>query len=461
MKKKMEKAFIAIDLKSFYASVECVQRGLDPMTANLVVADPSRTDKTICLAVSPSLKAFGIPGRARLFEVREKLRDAEARTGKQVPFIIAPPQMKKYMRISADIYSIYLHYIAPEDIHVYSIDEVLMDVTGYLKTYGVTAHELARRMIRDVLKNTGITATAGIGTNLYLAKIAMDIMAKHVQADQDGVRIAELDERSYRERLWDYRPITSFWRIGRGTASKLEKNGMLTMGDIARRSLMDEESLYRLFGIDAELLIDHAWGIEKCRMADIKAFRPKRSSSGSAQVLPYPYDACQARLIVQEMTDQLALELVEKHQLCDRATLTLHYDRENVDQGIYQGTVRKDWYGRTVPPSAHGTAHFPTMTSSSEQMMSGMLQVYDEIMDPSLTVRMISVTADHVQNEQEATLQMDMFSDQEKLEKERRLQETMLKLKSKYGKNAVLKGMNLKEDARERDRNNQVGGHKA
>ena len=268
--------------------MECVQRGLDPMTAYLVVADPSRTDKTICLAVSPSLKAYGIPGRVRLFEVRQKLRDIKAQTGRTIPLIIAPPQMAKYMKVSADIYSIYLQYVAPEDIHVYSIDEVFMDVTDYLKTYHVSVHELARRMIREVLKRTGITSTAGIGTNLYLAKIAMDIMAKHVEADKDGVRIAELNEKSFRERLWDYRPLTAFWRIGHGTASKLEKNGMLTMGDIARRSLMDEESLYRLFGIDAEILIDHAWGIEKCGMADIKAFRPKRSSTGSAQVLPFP-----------------------------------------------------------------------------------------------------------------------------------------------------------------------------
>ena len=445
----MDRVCIAIDLKSFYASVECVQRGLDPMKANLVVADASRTDKTICLAVSPSLKAYGIPGRARLFEVKQILRDVKARTGREVPIIIATPQMAKYMKVSADIYSIYLRYVAPEDIHVYSIDEVMMDVTPYLKTYGVSAHELTRRMIRDILNQTGITAAAGIGTNLYLAKIAMDILAKHVPADEDGVRIAELNERIYREQLWDYKPLTAFWRIGRGTASKLEKNGMLTMGDVARRSLTDEEGLYRLFGIDAELLIDHAWGIEPCSMKDIKAFRPKKTSSGSAQVLPCPYDVYQTRLIVQEMMDQLALELV------------LHYDRENVDLGFYKGTARRDWYGRMVPPAANATAHFSSMTSSSDQMMEGVLRVYDEIADPSLTVRMVSVTADHVQKEQDAALQLDMFTDQEKLEKERRLQETMLKLKSKYGKNAVLKGMNLKEDARERERNEQVGGHKA
>ena len=457
----MDRVCIAIDLKSFYASVECVQRGLDPMKANLVVADASRTDKTICLAVSPSLKAYGIPGRARLFEVKQIRRDVKARTGREVPIIIATPQMAKYMKVSADIYSIYLRYVAPEDIHVYSIDEVMMDVTPYLKTYGVSAHELTRRMIRDILNQTGITAAAGIGTNLYLAKIAMDILAKHVPADEDGVRIAELNERIYREQLWDYKPLTAFWRIGRGTAAKLEKNGMLTMGDVARRSLTDEKGLYRLFGIDAELLIDHAWGIEPCSMRDIKAFRPKKTSSGSAQVLPCPYDVYQTRLIVQEMTDQLALELVQNHQVCDRVTLTLHYDRENVDLGFYKGTARRDWYGRMVPPAAHATAHFSSMTSSSDQMMEGVLRVYDEIADPSLTVRMVSVTADHVQKEQDAALQLDMFTDQEKLEKERRLQETMLKLKSKYGKNAVLKGMNLKEDARERERNEQVGGHKA
>ena len=457
----MERACIAIDLKSFYASVECVQRALDPMRAFLVVADPSRTDKTICLAVSPALKAYGIPGRPRLFEVRQKLKEIHARTGEDIPLIIAPPQMAKYMQISADVYSVYLRFIAPEDIHVYSIDEVIMDVTAYLRTYGMTPHDLARRMIQEVLKETGITATAGIGTNLYLAKIAMDIMAKHVPADKDGVRIAELDERSYRQRLWDYRPITAFWRIGRGTAARLERNGMTTMGDVARRSLVDEESLYRLFGIDAELLIDHAWGIESCTMKEIKAFKPRKSSSGSAQVLPFPYDVVQARLIVQEMTDQLSLELTENHQLCDRVTLQLHYDRENVDQGIYQGKVQEDFYGRRVPPAAHGTAHFPSMTRSSQQMTAGVLEVYDRIADPALTVRSISVAADHVQHEENAMVQMDMFSDPEKAEKEKALQETMLKLKNRFGKNAVLKGINLKEDARERERNGMVGGHKA
>ena len=457
----MVRACIAIDLKSFYASVACVERSLDPLTTHLVVADESRTDKTICLAVSPSLKAYGVPGRARLFEVRQILREVRARTGQDIQFLIAPPHMAKYMEVSGQIYSIYLKYVAPEDIHVYSIDEVFMDVTDYLKTYGVTSHELAKRMIRDVLQTTGITATAGIGTNLYLAKIAMDIVAKHVPADADGVRIAELTERSYRELLWNHRPLTSFWRIGQGIASKLERNGMFTMGDVAKRSLNDEEGLYRLFGVDAELLIDHAWGLESCNMADIKAFRPKNVSSGSAQVLPCPYDAVQARLLVAEMADQLALDLTAKHQMCDAVELHIGYDRENVESEGYHGDVQMDRYGRNVPKGAHGMARFPTMTNASRQIREHVLRVYDEMIDPTLTVHALSLTAEHITEQTEAAVQLDLFSDPVRMDKEKKLQEAMLQMKAKYGKNAVLKGMNLVEGARERERNEQIGGHRA
>ncbi|MBQ9308198.1 MAG: DNA methylase, partial [Clostridia bacterium] len=444
---------LAIDLKSFYASVECMDQGLDPLTARLVVADASRTDKTICLAVSPALKAYGIPGRCRLFEVKEKLKEVKARTGETVDFVIATPRMARYMEVSAKIYAVYLRFVAPEDIHVYSIDEVLMDVTEYLHAYGGSAHEMARRIIREVLGETGITATAGIGTNLYLAKVAMDIVSKHTEPDGDGVRIGELDETRYRELLWDHRPITAFWRIGHGTAGRLERNGMYTMGDIARRSLTDEESLYRLFGVDAELLIDHAWGLESCRMQDIKAFKPRKSSTGSGQVLPCPYDMLQTRLIVQEMTDQLVMELVEKHMLTDSVTVNLSYDRENVDRGFYTGKVHEDRYGRKVPEGMHFTAHFHTPTCTGSQIMEGVLRLYDEKADPTLTVRAVYVTAGNVVREENAAVQLDMFTDTARQEKERKLQNAMLGIREKYGKNAILRGINLSEGARERERN--------
>ena len=457
----MERVCLAIDLKSFYASVECVDRGLDPLTARLVVADESRTDKTICLAVSPALKAYGIPGRPRLFEVRQKLREVEARTGRKIDFVTALPRMARYMEFSTSIYAVYLRYVAPEDIHVYSIDEVFMDVTKYLEMYGVTGHELARRMIRDVLRTTGMTATAGVGTNLYLAKIAMDIMSKHVPADEDGVRIAELNERSYRENLWAWRPLTSFWRIGNGLARRLEENGMFTMGDVARRSLADEEGLYRLFGVDAELLIDHAWGLEPCGMEQIKAFKPKSHSTGSGQVLPSPYDVFQTRLILQEMTEELVLELAEKHLLTDAVTFTVNYDRENLQGGGYTGRVHTDRYGRKVPESMHATARLPMLTRSTSAIMDEVLRVYDAEADPDLTVRAVFVTAAHVEPEDTGAVQLDMFTDTTKTEKEKKLQQTMLELRSRYGKNAILKGMNLKEGARMRERNEQIGGHKA
>ncbi len=492
--------YIAIDLKSFYASVECRDRGLDPLTTNLLVADSAKTEKTICLAVSPALKAYGIGGRARLFEAVAKVKEANrirlARapkgrfTGKSydsealardpslaVDFLIAPPQMARYMEISTQIYNVYLKYISPEDIHVYSIDEVFIDATGYLSTYHCTARELALRMIRDVLATTGITATAGIGTNLYLAKIAMDIMAKKMEADKDGVRIAELDERSYREQLWDHTPLTSFWRVGRGIAKKLEAYGMHTMGDVARYSVQYEDLLYRLFGVNAELLIDHAWGYEPCLISDIKSYRPESNSISQGQVLSCPYPADKARLIVHEMIDLLALELVEKRLVTDQLVLDIGYDIENM-RGGYHGETVTDPYGREIPKHAHGTGNIGYYTSSSHVLTETMLALFDRIMDRKLTIRRVVVTACRVLPEGEAPKrdargeQLDIFTDPEVLERERaeegerlarerRRQEAIIGLKKKYGKNAVLKGLNFEEGATTKERNGQIGGHKA
>lgn len=496
--------YIAIDLKSFYASVECMERGLDPMSVNLVVADESRTEKTICLAVSPSLKAYGIPGRARLFEVVQRIREVNnerrRRIGRSlqgesydvkalssdptlaVSYIAAPPQMAKYMEISTKIYGVYLKYIAPEDIHVYSIDEVFIDATDYLDTYKCTAHELALRMIRDVLKTTGITATAGIGTNLYLAKIAMDIMAKKMPADKDGVRIAELDERSYREKLWSHKPLTSFWRVGKGYAGKLAEHGMFTMGDVARRSVENEEELYKLFGVNAELLIDHAWGYEPCLISDIKAYKPESSSVCSGQVLSCPYEIDKARLIVHEMLDLLALDLVEKRLVTNQIVLDIGYDVECLtDPRIankYRGAVVADFYGRKVPKPAHGTANIGRFTSSGVLIIKTALELFDKIVNRDLLVRRVTVTACNTVDESTAQAlpsggeQLSFFTDASELErkhkaeeaalkKERKNQEAILKLQKRYGKNAVLKGMNLEEGATTMERNNQVGGHKA
>ncbi len=456
---KQEHIYIAIDLKSFYASVECVERGLNPLTTNLVVADPTRTEKTICLAVSPSLKTYGIPGRARLFEVQQKLREVKQRTGKEVDYIVAPPQMARYIEISAEIYETYLKYLSPEDIYVYSIDECFMDVTNYLSLYQMSAKELAVKMIHDVLKRTGITAAAGIGTNLYLSKIAMDIVAKHVEADASGVRIAELDESSYRRLLWDHKPITDFWRIGGGIAKRLENSGLHTMGDIARISLYNEDLLYRMLGIDAELLIDHAWGYEPCTMEDIKAYKPSTNSISSGQVLQHPYDFQKARIIVQEMTDLLVLELVEKGQVTDSLTLTIGYDRSNVDEGTYRGEVTYDRYDRAVPKSAHGTVNLGTTSSSTQKIMTAVLGLYDRITTKELMVRRVTLSANNLVEERYE--QYDLFTDPMEQAKERRMQEAMLHIKKKFGKNAILKGMNLEDGATTKDRNNQIGGHKA
>lgn len=503
--KQPEKQYVAIDLKSFYASVECMERGLDPLTTHLVVADPTRTEKTICLAVSPALKAYGVPGRARLFEVmqkveavnRQRLAAAPGRkfTGKSSDAVelaahpdwelcvqIAPPQMARYMELSTQIYQIYLRYVAAEDIHVYSIDEVFIDVTNYLAARKMTAREMTVAMIRDVLKQTGITATAGIGTNLYLCKIAMDIEAKKMPADKDGVRIAELTEQSYREQLWDHRPLTDFWRVGRGIAKKLEQHRMYTMGDVARRSTYNEKQLYKLFGINAELLIDHAWGYEPCTLAEIKAYKPQTNSISSGQVLQHPYSFEKGRLITREMTDLLTLDLVDKRLVTDQMELTVCYDVENLaDESrrrAYTGPVTTDFYGRTTPKPAHGTVNLERQTSSTRLIMEAVSSLYDRIVDKGMTVRRVYVVANHVvpesqaKNGEEIPEQLDFFTDydekererereEESLARERKKQDAVLAIKKKYGKNAILKGMNFEEGATTRDRNGQVGGHKA
>ena len=495
--------YIAIDLKSFYASVECVERGLDPLSTNLVVADESRTEKTICLAVSPSLKAYGIGGRARLFEVVQRMREVNARrrqdmgyrpfAGKsfsdvdvkahpdwEIDYIRAVPRMAFYMDYSARIYQIYLKYIAPEDIHVYSIDEVFMDVTSYLASYRQTAHELAMTIIRDVLKHTGITATAGIGTNLYLAKVAMDIVAKHIPADKDGVRIAELDEMGYRRRLWDHWPLTDFWRVGRGTQARLAPYGIDTMGKIARCSVENEELLYRLFGVNAELLIDHAWGWEPCTIDMIKAYRPASKSLGSGQVLTCPYTTEKALVVVMEMADALALDLLDKQLVTDQIVLMIGYDADNLSanagETTYDGEVHTDHYGRRVPKPAHGNISLGRYTSSSRRITEAAVELFHRIVIPGLHVRRVNITANHVVSEREGRkcvpVQLDLFTDYEELHrreqqeresygKERRVQEAILELKKRFGKNAILKGLNFEEGATTRARNAQIGGHRA
>ncbi|MBR1675432.1 MAG: DNA methylase [Eubacterium sp.] len=455
------RSYVCIDLKSFYASVECRNRGLDPLKARLVVADESRTDKTICLAVSPALKAYGIGGRARLYEVKQRLREVERTTGEHVDFIIAPPQMAHYMQVSSDIYDVYLSYIAPEDMHVYSIDEVFMDVTDYLPLYGLTAHELTIKMIRDVLRKTGITATAGIGTNMYLAKVAMDVVAKHSEADADGVRIAELDEMSYRLKMWNYTPITDIWRIGRGTAKRLAENGMFTMGDIARMSLINENKLYNIFGIDAELLIDHAWGIEPTTMYNIKHYKAGARSVSSGQVLSTPYTAEKARIIVFEMLDALVMDLVDKGLVTDSIGIDIGYDRESVDNGVYTGEIHTDYYGRNVPKHGHGMTRLGTHTSSGRKIIDAAMELYDKIIDKKLTVRRLNITANNVLPEEEGAYQYDLFTSADELNEERSLQEAMLSIKKRFGNNAVLRGTSLVEGATARERNGQIGGHKA
>jgi DNA polymerase V len=459
------RTYAAIDLKSFFASVECILRGLDPLKAKLVVADESRTEKTICLAVTPALKAYGIPGRARLFEVNQKVREVLRRTGEKIEFTIAKPQMAKYVEYSTKVYNVYLKYVSAEDIHAYSIDECFLDLTRYLKLYKKTARELVKTIIQDVFTSTGITATGGIGTNLYLCKIAMDVMAKHVEADADGVRIAELDEMSYRKQLWSHRPITSFWQVGRGIAERLENcrlnagRGIYTMGDIARVSVKNPEALYKLFGVNAEILIDHAWGYEPCTIADIKKAKPRNRSTGEGQVLqdPYPFD--KARLVVREMVDTVSMTLIAHDLVTNAMVLTVGYDRENVDKGIYRGVTVTDFYGRTIPKPAHGTANIGYYTSSQSVMADAVMKLFDRIVDPKLTVRRLNlVAADIVDASHE---QYDLFTDVKKQEREKKRLKAELLIKKRFGKNAIVKGMDLQEGATTIERNGQIGGHRA
>lgn len=487
------RTYIAIDLKSYYASAECAARHLDPLTTNLVVADSSRTEKTICLAVSPSLKAYGIPGRARLFEVVQKVKEVNAarlraairnhtavyKDGKPalsgasydatalakdpslaVDYLVAPPRMLYYEKLSRQIYGIYLKYIAPEDILVYSIDEVFIDAAAYLSHYNMDAHDLAMTMVREVLYTTGITATAGIGTNLYLAKLAMDITAKHAPPDKNGVRVAELDEDSFRYLLWDHKPLTDFWQTGPGTVKRLETLGITTMGELARASLTRQNNLYRVFGVDAEILIDHAWGLEPCGMKEIKSYKPSTNSVSEGQVLSEPYSNDKARIIVKEMADSLALQLLAKRLATDGIVLDVGYDRENCDKGTYRGPVHIDHYGRKVPKGAHGTAKLANPTNLSSQIIKAAVDLFDHIADRKLTVRRITIAAIRVAQD-ERIMQLDLFTDTKKLEKEKNLQEAMLEIKQKYGKNALLKGTNYMDGATMRERNRQVGGHKA
>lgn len=496
--------YIAFDLKSFYASVECRERGLDPMDTNLVVADESRTDKTICLAVTPSLKSFGIPGRGRLFEVRQRMTEINAERRFCAPqhrlcgtscfspelqanpalaadFITAPPRMALYMEYSTRIYTIYMKYAAPEDIVVYSIDEVFMDVTDYLAAFHLTPHALAAKIIQDVFSETGITATAGIGTNLFLCKAAMDIVAKHIPPDENGVRIARLDEMSYRRTLWTHRPLTDFWRVGQGYARKLMENGMFTMGDVALCSVTHEDLLYTLFGKNAELLIDHAWGWEPCTIKDIKNYRPASQSLGSSQVLPCPYSPEKARLVLQEMADLLVLDLTDKSLVTDQLVITVGYDIENLSDPKracnYRGPVVLNPYGRRIPKHAHGTASLNHHTASAREIMSAAGELFDRIVNPDLLIRRLSVTANHTLPESTASQsiryeQLDLFTDyadlenrynqeQAALKREKKLQQTMLAIKKKYGRNSIVRGMSLEEGATARERNKQIGGHKA
>ena len=498
----MNKIYACIDLKSFYASVECVERKLNPLTTNLVVADNSRTEKTICLAVTPSLKQYGLSGRSRLYEVVQKVRevnrqrkykirgnfidksyddnDLKKNPKLELDYIIAPPRMKYYMNYSNKIYNVYLKYLAPEDIYVYSIDEVFMDITNYLNMYNMKPRELITKMIQDVYETTGITATGGIGTNMYLAKIAMDIVAKHVQANEQGVRIAGLDEITYRKKLWEHKPLTDFWRVGKGIAKKLEDNGMFTMGDVALCSIENENKLFKLFGINAELLIDHAWGWEPCTLDDVRKYKPTTNSLSSGQVLHEPYDYKKTKLIVREMTELLTLDMVDKHYVTDQIVLTIGYDTSNLDDSKimnrYDGEIKKDFYGRKVPKPAHGTIRLDHQTSSTKTIMEAVIKLYDKIINPILLTRRINIAVCNLVNEDKIKnktiyQQFDIFSNIEEESKikekeledeknERQIQRTILDIKTKYGKNAILKGMNLEDGATTIERNGQVGGHK-
>lgn len=498
MEEMVSNIYVAIDLKSFYASVECRERGLDPIRTNLVVADSSRTEKTICLAVSPSLKAYGLPGRARLFEVVQKVKeininrkrfatnkefsgmsvdDIELKNNPELEldFVIAPPRMSYYMKYSTNVYNVYLKYFSPEDIYVYSIDEVFCDITHYLKMYKMTARELVTKVIQDVYTTTGITATAGIGMNLYLAKVAMDVGAKHVKMDKNGVRIAELDEMSYRRMLWSHKPITDFWRVGRGYAKKLEKYRIYTMGDVARMSIQNEELLYKLFGVNAELLIDHSWGWECATIKSIKEYKPEKKSIGSGQVLHCPCTFEQTKIVVKEMAELLSLDLVQKQFVTSQLVLTIGYDIENLTNQeiskLYSGEITVDHYGRKIPKHAHGTINLDHNTSSTRIITEAVVKLYSEIVNDKLLVRRINLTANNVIDERdvkEECEQINLFADYDEINKrrkkekeEREIQKAMLNIKSKYGKNAVLKGMNLQADGTTIERNGLIGGHKA
>ena len=498
----MNRIYAAIDLKSFYASVECMERNLNPLRTNLVVADNSRTEKTICLAVSPSLKAYGIPGRARLFEVIQKVKNAnnyrrrfaknntfiaksfdaiELKNNKdlELDYITAPPRMSLYMKYSKRIYNTYLKYISADDIYVYSIDEIFCDLTSYLNTYKLTAKELVTRMIRDVYETTGITATAGIGTNLFLAKVAMDIVAKHTEPNSYGVRIAELDEMSFRRKLWNHRPITDFWRVGKGYSKRLEKYRIFTMGDVARCSLNNENLLYKLFGVNAELLIDHAWGCEPTTIEEVKAYKPERNSISSGQVLHSPYKYENAKLIVREMIDLLSLDLTDKHLVTKQLVLDIGYDIENLTnpaiKKMYNGEITIDNYGREVPKHSHGTINLDYNTSSSKVLSKKCIELYDRIVNKNLLIRKINITACNIIDEdivekEVVHEQLNLFSssddseqkieDKKRQKEDNKLQHVLLDIKNKYGKNSILKGMNLEEGGTTIDRNNQVGGHK-
>ena len=493
----MNRIYACIDLKSFYASVECKERGLDPLTTNLVVADSQRTEKTICLAVSPSLKSYGIPGRARLFEVVQKVRDANNKRKKanniyrftskssnitelnknkylEIDFIIAKPRMSYYIKYSTDIYNVYLKYLSKEDIYVYSIDEIFCDITNYLSYSNLSPKELVTKIIHDVYKTTGITATAGIGTNPYLAKVAMDIVAKKAEPDKYGVRIAYLDEFGYRKFLWSHKPLTSFWRVGVGYAKKLEEHNLYTMGDIARCSLNNEDLLYKLFGVNAEILIDHAWGVEPCTIKDIKSYKPQRNSISTGQVLHCPYDYKKTKLIVKEMADSIALDLVSKNLVTDQLILVIDYDGKNISHS-YQGETTKDYYGRTVPKHANGTINLTHKTSSSKYITEEIIKLYDRIINKNLLTKRITIVANNLTNINELDKthkieQFDLYTDYKKIEEEQlkikkqeqeenKLQHTLLNIKNKYGKNAILRGMNLEEGSTAIERNSQIGGH--
>lgn len=456
---KTTHTYIAIDLKSFYASVECRERGLDPLTTNLVVADASRTSKTICLAVTPTMKAYGLSGRSRLFEVEAKAREIKMKTGKDLEYITAVPRMALYIEYSARIYNVYLKYFSPDDIHVYSIDEVFIDATSYLSFYAVDAHNLTEMVIQDILRETGITATAGIAPNLFLCKVAMDIVAKHIPADRNGVRIAELDEMSYREKLWDHRPLTDFWRIGPGIAGRLQKHFIFTMGDIARQSLRNAQFLYDEFGIDAEILIDHAWGYEPVGMKEIKGYRSTAKSLGIGQVLHHPYTYEKAKIIVREMAELLALDMYEKKLVTSSVTLMIGYDIQSVMDETYTGEVVQDFYGRIMPKPAGGTIFVGEDTNSSRSIVEGLVKIFEHIADPCLLVRRVNVCANSIIPL--ADRQASLFEDSRFQVKENSLQEARLSIMKKFGKNAILKGMNLQEGATTRDRNAQIGGHKA